>query len=435
LEYQEVLEKYIKEDKPFMAFTKSSIISILVDQGLRWVLLLLYKNSIVDYFFFIIGQAAIITTITFVFIYFRNRYIRKKITERLNLSMLSIIPSKESIMTVIIITVLGWLAIDNVLYGLNLQSWGSKFGIQVLITLIYLIYIFVITFLLSPSQRIHEIIFHPEHSASYYCLPTDKLEEINEKGIKEDRTDDIDVNDIRLTQLETNLINVTGRTETYTVESVFLGALTFSGFLSIISSDKVQENISVLKEIGKEVGDLIFDLYILNFNAASIKVNLIMDGYSLFAIVAVEALICSIIFLLVLASRIRLAEFLDKTKQLLNIAKLYNAKEEELYLLKCQGVKDLDERRIHLKTKIDRALLDSESAYRKVLPLFSFMSFLRNLGIYSFYFILITSGLFFSVELSISIIILIVVIGLIKFMLSWLNLNRLNKILIKHRTK
>ncbi|NJC28263.1 hypothetical protein [Neolewinella antarctica] len=225
----------------------------------------------------------------------------------------------------------------------------------------------------------------------------------------------VDENDIELAKMGIDVKNMIDKVETYVIESIFIGALTFGGFLTIISSDKIQENIESLKSVVPNLIVLVSDIYSLSLEVILSDIVLLTSGYGLFALVAIEALICSSFFILVLGARIKFASISEKATYLLDLAHVFNSKEEEVQLLIYQGVDNLSNRKDYLSNKVDQLLVDVENAKTRLIPLFQYIAIFRNLGIYMFYVTLISSGLYFSISTSVFIFTLLAIGFVLKY--------------------
>lgn len=436
MEYQEVLQKYISEKKHFDAYTKSSIFPILLDQILRWFTFILLSKSLISFTNFTILQILIVPILLGIFCYYRFKYIKRKISLDLNLRLYSLIPTAIQGILLFTFIILGWVLINDIINKYISLSILMSYFLKILLIIFSTIYLIVLSFLFSPSMKIRDIYFYPEYTKSYYCLQLDTLRNVNNNEVqKRQNAEVIDKNDIEITNLESEIVSITNRSETFILESIFIGALTFSGFLTLISSDKIQENIGVFKTILDDISNIITSVYSLDlayFDTITKNSNYI---YKIFAIIAVLTLICSLFFLTVLATRIRLSELIDNVKHLLNLAKLYNAKEEELYLLELQKIENIKKRQDHLKLKIDKTLDDANKAINNLRPLLNFMSIFRALGIYTFYIILIISGLYFSTSIIYSLMGIILLAIIIRYIIGLGNINHSDRIIKIYKNK
>ena len=202
-----------------------------------------------------------------------------------------------------------------------------------------------------------------------------------------------DENDEVIVSLETKLNSLTGRLEAYVLESALFGALTFSGFLQIMSSELV--TFEALERFATAIFDSARGLIVLDasaFSSASANLN---NKVSLFCLVSVESLLCSVFFLAVIASRLRFSNVADKVRTAINLAKVYNAKEEAFY-----QEEDFSEKKsarlAALNSKVNEQLQATVDAMREVEPVMTYMQYFRNAGILVFLLILLSSTLFIT---------------------------------------
>lgn len=205
-----------------------------------------------------------------------------------------------------------------------------------------------------------------------------------------------DENDEVIVKLETQLTSYTSRLEAYVLESALFGALTFSGFLQIMAADFISfpdlENFArLLLEAGQNL---------VRFNEAGLASSLagLNNKVSLFCLVSVESLLCSIFFLGVIAARLRFSNIADQVTTSLNIAKAFNSKEEGIIERRSD---EKSSTRLHKITlTINEQLNLATLALEQVKPVMAYMQYFRNVGILLFLFILISSSLFIGGGLS-----------------------------------
>jgi uncharacterized membrane protein YciS (DUF1049 family) len=124
---------------------------------------------------------------------------------------------------------------------------------------------------------------------------------------------------------------------------------------------------------------------------------------ALIAAIAVETLICSMLFLSVIVSRLRFNDVLKRVDYAVRIASSYNDKEEEVYNFVLQGHDEskVSNRLQILKNKITDAVYHAEESFKDLRPIVNYMWLFRNLGLGSFLLILITGALWISPALAI----------------------------------
>ena len=237
----------------------------------------------------------------------------------------------------------------------------------------------------------------------------------------------IDENDLEIVRLETDKISLTQRVDTYTLESTLFGALSFSGFVTIIAADKavlsgVRELIADSAQIAQMI--LQFDFTHFGQPIAGMRTEI-----ALIAGIAVETLICSMFFLSVIVSRLRFNDALKRVDYAVRIASSYNDKEEEVYNFVLQGHEEarVSHRLTILKEKITVALYHAEESFRDLRPIVNYMWVFRNLGLVSFLLILITGALWVSPILAILFTSLAVLAFVYSALDTWIRTRSLEK--------
>ncbi len=204
---------------------------------------------------------------------------------------------------------------------------------------------------------------------------------------------DIDQNDEEIVGLETRLNSFTSRLDAYVLESALFGALTFSGFLQIMASDLVSFND--LENFATSVFNA--SRGVINLDPSDFENGLagLNNKVSLLCLVSVESLICSGFFLAVIASRLRFSDVADRVRTSIEMAKVYNAKEEAL-----ASEHEVTERKPgrlnDLTNKVGEQIHAAIVAIERVNPVMMYMRYFRNAGILVFLMILVTSSLFIT---------------------------------------
>jgi len=206
-----------------------------------------------------------------------------------------------------------------------------------------------------------------------------------------------DENDEAFIALQTRFQSITSRLEAYVLESALFGALAFSGFLQIMAEELV--SFDDLQVFGDNSLSIIRAVINLQFGEIPHTITMLTSKSGLFSMVSVESLVCSILFLSVIAARLRFSDIADKASRSLNLARSYNEKEEALFV---KGViKEKSKERFEtLNTKIRDELINAHQELENMLPVTSYMRFFRNAGIFTFLIILISSSFFISGLLS-----------------------------------
>ncbi|AEE50131.1 hypothetical protein [Haliscomenobacter hydrossis] len=421
--YEKTLANYIKENKEFKIWTTSRVLPLIIDQVLRWGILFLYCRNFISLGLFISLQLFALTFITNLVIKQSNNSVKKKFQgKKIKNLTFAALPKKSSFYVLMFFIVLSWPASSLILMEFEFSSWFAKLIMMLLVILIVSIYQLGITVFSYSTNADSEIHFYPTDNNDYYCLDLDRFNELNGTSIestdfKDISTEEIDKNDLDIVKMESKLQNMVNGVETYTLESIFIGTLSFSGFLTIVNSDKIQENINIFYSIDTKLIALYYEVINWHWVEAEKAIKDLTSGWNLFALIGIESLFCSALFIIVLALRIKFSTLIDRLNQSVKILNLFNSKEEELHLLKLQGVSNLDDRLSYLNKKIQNTLRNSKRVFKTAYPVFQYMGFSRNLGVICFYIILITSGLYFSNKISICIF-AIIVLGYIAKILS-----------------
>lgn len=204
---------------------------------------------------------------------------------------------------------------------------------------------------------------------------------------------DADSNDEVIVQIETQLNSSTGRLEAYVLESALFGALAFSGFLQIIATDLI--SFDDLEKFASTCHHVSRAFVLANWNEFNYYSSLLKNKTSLFCLVSIETLICSALFLAVIAARLRFSDVADKVRSTLNLAKAYNEKEEMAIEKNSTDEKSLF-RIASLNKKINDYLIEAQDQLRGVEPIVSYMVYFRNAGLFTFLGVLVSSSLFVS---------------------------------------
>ncbi|WP_027000778.1 hypothetical protein [Eisenibacter elegans] len=296
---------------------------------------------------------------------------------------------------------------------------------------------------------------------------------------------EIDRNDTEIVKLEGSIKNEATRIDAYILESVLFGALAFSAFLTIVSSERfnltkseyqeyrqelampaltilenslndslpegkakeIRELIAWAQEDGHPVIELVAKMKMLklpeevlekyNFDTIRVKAstvdyntelqdfwftlgsfssNLLLfnikqagrDGgmllrpRNLLMLIMLQTLLCSLFFLSVIAARLRYSNIAEEIDNLIRLARTLNDKEEEVYNLSLHVTGDpeverkLQQRLNSLDMAINTRILKAKEFRQQTKPIVIYMGVFRNLGVFTFIVILITSSLFFS---------------------------------------
>jgi len=411
-------EKAVEDSLKTHVFIKSPVI-LLGDLLLRSSLFALINNGLVKDWLFWLGQLVIIpivilivTTITGI----HGTY-EKRIRKKFNLDKSDNIRFEATGWFVLL--AIGIIIITSIMVYMLYPQWHIALRITVLVAFLALYTFYIITISLSSdgSEPKDKKLYQNTVTKTFTKDNTGLNEFIVELSTIDFQDTDIrsyllqdeknfpfiqnliDNNDIEIVEMQSEVDSSTQRVDTYTLESALLGGLAFSGFLSLLSSDKPVITIT---------RDLISDLSQLLENSPGTwwtGFNKILDENSLLAFVLIETLVCSMLFLSVIVARIRFNDTIKTTDFTVRSAKAYNEKEEEVFL-------SLMESGTYNKTYLGERLLflnkETKGIINAALPLFdqiysiiNYMRVFRSLGLACFVLILATAALLVSKGLSI----------------------------------
>ncbi|KOY85356.1 hypothetical protein AD998_03585 [bacterium 336/3] len=453
----------------------------IVDMFLRWCTMGLYRwrvkpvHESEDFIFFIVEQI-IITVITVLWILRRFNQLKKQydfLREGFYEEKVSLLSIAFRLFNVVSVTyIIANIIREQKFYHefVGVRQDGSQYAAYFLV---FLVYAGIMVFLSFISIRVSK-----EHEEEFVSIPiadpmplgkwVKKLTKrySNEQDIDTSSLIDrslflnsfdyqIDRNDLEIIKVEGRLRNEHSRVEAYILESVMFGALAFSGFLSIIASERfnytiserqdfltknvkinneslVKENSTIVlnttkikddKTTAKEQSvplvkttemrlfwedtmELFDNIVLFKLQDASKNWDKLIQPSNLIMLITIETLFCALFFLSVIASRLRYTKMTEEIDNLVRLARNFNDKEEEVHNLVLQGLGDeavqinLHQRLQSLGAKINQYLERANILLSQTRPILIYMSLFRNLGVIMFIFILITSSLFFSKSLA-----------------------------------
>jgi hypothetical protein len=245
-----------------------------------------------------------------------------------------------------------------------------------------------------------------------------------------------DVNDTQIAGLESDLKGINSKVDAYMLESVLLGALAFSGFLTIVASSIITKPGSHFLDMVQNFVKIAKGIFEANSGSISGIFNKITEGENLFLLIMFESLVCSVFFIMVLTLRLRFSDMSLKMDYLIRIMNIFNAKEEELVHIRLENNASdnvtIDKRAKLIAQKINSGLEDANKLLKEINPTVTLMSWYRNLGIITFYLILVTSGLYFSYALCLFILVIALCTYVFRMAESGLKLDRIKGILKRH---
>ncbi|GAB4245732.1 MAG: hypothetical protein Tsb0034_24350 [Ekhidna sp.] len=357
------------------------VIPLLIDQALRWIVLYFAGLGSLNYgeIPFIVLQIIAIPFITLSIVYFTNKRNEKhnqqlikrlKLEEKVNLRLqgsssfyffLSLIISVAATVSVIV--------------------WADSNPSDSILILFFTILIWIIFLTIyqnMASSRVNE---------QSIISQTNEVVDFSSK-LGPDENDNV------IVKIREQLSSLVGRLDAYILESALFGALAFSGFLQIMAENLV--SFQNLEDFANNVLNIIKGVIL--FQPELINYSFLKEKPALFSLVSVETLICSLLFLGVIASRLRFSNVADVVRYHIETAAAYNQKEE---IIIHQDHKSMDDERVRsINAKIHDHLYQAQNLLTSMNSITSFMRFLRNGGLLVFLIILISSALLISGILS-----------------------------------
>lgn len=394
------------EDKFYFKIKlEGTLFLILLDIFLRWVSLWNFKTNAFDtnqfmnpLAFLSLSQLILIPVTILIFGIVRDRKIIKKtqqIFEKINRTDLKII-NKHSPWNYLITFLCLIFGMIITIISLDVEQ-ADRTLISIIVFFIYGSYLlWVLTFLSKKLPSVSGIMI--------------QLEKINLNQVKTNLNHRD--NDEEIIELEVNLRSSNDKMEAYVLEAALFGALAFSGFLQLISSSNV--SLESLELFSSHIYSSIYNLVNFTENSNLESLNFLLSKDGILSLMAFQTLFCSVFFLAVIASRLRFNDLSDSIDRSLQLSKTYNDKEENV-LANNDGTPNESS---NFFTKLIRKhLIQGNLSLEQTIPIMEFMRFFRTLGIFTFFVIVVSGGLFISVQLSL-VLAFIMLISFLFFKLS-----------------
>lgn len=379
MEISQPVPQLEEKEKIILGF---SYYPFLVDYLLRWTLLGLRHYEIINEWFFWVGQIIFIPCIVYIWATMRSTKIKNKHggTAKVRYEPAGTVWSS---LTAIMFIFSGSYITYHLLNTPFFSEWWGVIIKWIIAALVFVVYgVYIIFIYLESFQD-----------------TTVKKTESNIEALKEETSeanDDIgaiDKNDIDIVEMEAEIHSITQRVDTYTLESALFGALGFSGYLTLIASDKlVFPNTKTFSDIFLSIPKYITSQ---NPDVLISPLAMLFTKDNLIATITLETLICSLLFVLVIVSRIRLYDILRKADYAVRIAVAYNQKEEEAhdtFLSSAKNDKNIEKRLVDLNKRITEAVDSARPLFSELWSIVDYMKMFRNMGIACFIVILITSA-------------------------------------------
>lgn len=245
----------------------------------------------------------------------------------------------------------------------------------------------------------------------------------------------VDANDIAIVEMEGDIRNLQNRVEAYILESVMLGALSFSGFLTLLSADERRVDYEIMTVFGDSIKKILIDIVLLKFDINDTAYQIFIDAGDdrrfLVAWIMFVTLMSSLFFVLVIISRLKFSSIIEKVDNAIRLARAYNDKEEEVFMLHLQFEdRDRLKKRLDLLgRKIAQQIAMATDLLKEVKPIVYYMSIFRNLGVFFCMLIIVIGVLFYSQLLAFLVGLLIFIVYIYKQVDDWYRRNRLKRII------
>jgi len=186
------------------------------------------------------------------------------------------------------------------------------------------------------------------------------------------------------------------KAETFLIESVFLGALTFSAFLAIVGPEGYNQITNHNSEslINEFIGSIVKFKFseILSFFNEVDKIHYL---------IACGSIICSVFYIAVLLKRYPIIRNIEMLSSGLDRAKVWNDREENILALELENselksdsdkLKMLKTKRTYYSDRIQHELANCEKYRIELETKFKLISIIRLIGLYIFFFVLFISS-------------------------------------------
>ncbi|WP_432223123.1 hypothetical protein ACRASX_16295 (plasmid) [Flavobacterium sp. TMP13] len=246
--------------------------------------------------------------------------------------------------------------------------------------------------------------------------------------------DTIDLNDTKIAKLESEVKNITYKAEAWLLESVFLGGLAFSGFLTVASANFIGKETEAFQTFLDHILSYLQSCEIDDITSWYNHIATYFYRNDLYILIMLLCLLSSVFFLLILTLRLRLNVLTLNLDHLLRISTIFNAKEEEIFnsSVNLENNPNQVARFGKIQRKIEMALDDAERLLLKIKPVSMMMNLFRTIAIVLFYVVLILSGFYFKPIIAVGIFGLALFSFLFRKIETYLNINEIKRRLKRH---
>lgn len=246
--------------------------------------------------------------------------------------------------------------------------------------------------------------------------------------------DTVDLNDTKIAKLESELKTITYRSEAWMLESVFLGGLAFSGFLTVASANILGKESKAFNSLLVHIDDYFKKCELNEISFWYSDIDNHFHREDLYIVIMLLCLASSVFFLLILTLRIRLNTLSLSLDHIFRVATIFNGKEEELYNARLDFEQNPHQvaRFDKIQRKIEIALEDAEKILTKIRPISIMMNIYRTIAIILFYLVLIISGFYFKPVIAIAILGLALFTFLVRKIETYASIEEIKKRVTRH---
>jgi hypothetical protein len=367
------------------------------DTAFRWAILYAWEAGWISTWLFVTCQCVVIPIVLMVgFIFPRDEAVRAKY----DVDEASPKGSFFSVLTAFSVYVVGIIVVYQISEGASPIVRFLQIMLTVGIYGVYVAMLYVSSVSMSP-QKVRQ----PKFPRSSF---------------DPDTLGHADSNDLQIVWMETEVQSITQRVEAYTLESTLFGALAFSGFLTILASER--PIIASLETLKLQANTWLDELL------TGRPLQPAMTFEQELGVIAVETLLCSMFFLAVVLSRLRFYSMLRQVQYAVQIARTWNNKEEEVLTSESADNTRSDSRLAQLSELVSGAILHAEPLISDLRGITRYISVFRNIGVFTFVVVLFTSAFVIAPVLGV----IFVGIALIAFLYSsvdhWLRHRKLKDV-------
>lgn len=421
----------------------------ILDQLIRFIVFAIYIQNLISY-----KQLIIIQIILIVLLYFLNQKYLKKLSNKYS-PFINTKYANENPELIFDENVPDLLFGYQLLFGFIFSFWNTYHNYDDIhwYSYIYIFFISIGGMILCVFPIIFSIRF--KQSAGIFSATAIKVKTISHKESVSENVnksypdifisdklmsygmiefDAVDANDVRIAKIESETKNINYKAEAWMLESVFLGGLAFSGFLTVASANFLGKETVVFKKFLDHIYNFYNNCDFINYMSWVDELDKNFFRNDLYILIMLLCLLSSVFFFLVLVLRFRLSTLALNMDHLIRILIIFNGKEEELFNLKLEEEteKFQIQRLEKIQRKIETALIDAEKLIKELQPTSIMMNVYRTIAVFLFYFVLVISGFYFMPVISMLILFLFILTQLFGLFEKYTKLDRIKHLLRKH---